>query len=195
MISYFFAYPAFLSYDVFNYFFDAKIVTKYYQNPYFHSALEYRFDTWLRFMRWTHRTYPYGPLWLLATIIPIFLGFDKLILTIFTFKIFNLIIFLGCLKMMQLILKKMKKPTSWMWAFVLNPITIYDFLISMHNESLMLFFLLASFYYLIQNEKTFIKKYFLPVFFLFLSVSVKYVTIIFLPACIWFLFSRKKITR
>jgi len=56
-----FSYPAF-SHDIFNYMFDARIVTKYYQNPYFHSALDFPNDLWTRFMHWTHRTYPYGPI-------------------------------------------------------------------------------------------------------------------------------------
>lgn len=182
---YLLAYPAFLSYDIFNYFFDAKILTKYFQNPYFHTALEYRYDTWLRFMRWTHRTYPYGPIWLAATVVPVFLGFDKLVLTIFTFKIFNLAVFLGCLKMMQLILKKIEKPASWIWAFALNPVVIYDFLISMHNESLMLLFLLVSLYYFVENKKV------LTIFFLLLSVGVKYLTIVFLPIYILLWLSKK----
>ena len=54
------AYNAF-SYDIFNYIFDAKIVTNYAQNPYEHKALDYPGDPMLSFMQWTHRTYPYGP--------------------------------------------------------------------------------------------------------------------------------------
>jgi len=183
---YLFAYPAFLSYDIFNYLFDAKILTKYYQNPYFHFALQYKFDTWTRFMRWTTRVYPYGPIWLLLTIIPVFLGFDKLVLTIFTFKIFNLAIFLGCIKIMQLILKKIEKPTSWVYAFALNPIIIYDFLISMHNESLMLLFLLISIYFFVGDDlrvvpQESIRSRVLCIFFLLLSIGVKYLTVVFLP--------------
>lgn len=185
LILYLFAYPAFLSYDIFNYFFDAKILTKYYQNPYFHTALEYRYDTWLRFMRWTHRTYPYGPIWLAGAIVPVFLGFDKFVLTILTFKIFNLLIFLGCLKILQLILKKIEKPMNWIWAFALNPIVIYDFLISMHNESLMLLLFLVSLYYFVESKKI------LTVFFLLLSVGVKYLTIVFLPIYIFLWISKK----
>ena len=72
------SYP-FLSHDFFNYIFDARIVTLYHQNPYFFKALDFPNDTWIRFMQWTHRTYPYGPVWLVLTIIPSFLGFGKFI--------------------------------------------------------------------------------------------------------------------
>jgi hypothetical protein len=189
---YFFAYPAFLSYDIFNYLFDAKILTKYYQNPYFHFALQYKFDTWTRFMRWTTRTYPYGPIWLLLTAVPVFLGFDKLVLTILTFKIFNLAVFMGCLKIMQLILKKINKPVEWIYAFALNPVIIYDFLISMHNESLMLLFLLMSIYFFVGDDlmvvpQNFARNRILSLIFLALSIGVKYMTAIFFPiyVAIW----------
>ena len=49
-----FSYNAF-SYDLFNYIFDAKIVTFYHQNPYEQKALDYFNDSWTNFMRSTHR--------------------------------------------------------------------------------------------------------------------------------------------
>jgi len=64
-----FSYP-FLSHDLFNYLFDAKIVTFYHQNPYILKALDFPSDPWLRFMHWTHRTYPYGPSFLFLTLVP-----------------------------------------------------------------------------------------------------------------------------
>src|SRR5476651_611256 len=68
-----FAYNAF-SYDIFNYIFDAKIITHYHQNPYIHKALDYPGDPMLSFMQWTHRVYPYGPLWLVLTAPLSFIG-------------------------------------------------------------------------------------------------------------------------
>ena len=52
-----FSYTAF-SYDIFNYIFDAKIITHYHENPYIHKALDYPGDPMLSFMHWTHRVYP-----------------------------------------------------------------------------------------------------------------------------------------
>ena len=82
-----FAYP-FLSSDLFNYLFDAKIILNYHLLPYTHKALDFPNDPWIRFMRWTHRYSPYGPLWLVMSLVPAFLGFGKFILNFFTFKIF-----------------------------------------------------------------------------------------------------------
>src|SRR3990170_1907849 len=58
-----FAYP-FLSSDLFNYLFDAKIILNYHSSPYTHRPLDFPQDEWLRFMRWIHRYSPYGLLWL-----------------------------------------------------------------------------------------------------------------------------------
>ncbi|MBI3366235.1 hypothetical protein HY041_01230, partial [Candidatus Roizmanbacteria bacterium] len=80
-----FAYP-FLSHDLFNYLFDAKIVTFYHQNPYFLKPLDFPNDQWLRFMHWTHRTYPYGPVFLGLSLIPSFLSLGKFILSFLFFK-------------------------------------------------------------------------------------------------------------
>ena len=77
-----FAYNAF-SYDIFNYIFDAKIVTHYHANPYIQKALDYPADPMLSFMRWTHRVYPYGPAWLGITIPLSFIGNNIFILTTF----------------------------------------------------------------------------------------------------------------
>src|SRR6185437_2612208 len=68
-----FSYNAF-SYDIFNYIFYAKIITFYHQNPYLHRALDFPQDKMLHFMRWTHVTYPYGPVWLGITIPLSFIG-------------------------------------------------------------------------------------------------------------------------
>ncbi len=71
-----FAYPAF-SHDIFNYMFDARIVTTYGLSPYQYKALDFPADLWIRFMHWTHRYYPYGPTWLLLTLPFSFSGFGK----------------------------------------------------------------------------------------------------------------------
>src|SRR3989338_3755047 len=94
MIFLFFAYPAF-SHDFFNYMFDARIVTTYHLNPYFYKALDFPADLWIRFMHWTHRTYPYGPIWLLVTLPFSFLGFCKFVLTLVLFKVMFLIFYLS----------------------------------------------------------------------------------------------------
>src|SRR3989344_9341708 len=100
-----FSYNAF-SYDLFNYIFDAKIVTHYQQNPYFHKALDYPMDPMLSFMRWTHRLYPYGPAWLGITIPLSLAGLNIFTLTFFIFKLMIGMFFLGCVYSLEKIINK-----------------------------------------------------------------------------------------
>ncbi|MBP9815567.1 MAG: hypothetical protein KBC63_04610, partial [Candidatus Levybacteria bacterium] len=90
-----FSYNAF-SYDLFNYVFDAKIITQYGQNPYEHKALDYPGDPMLGFMHWTHRTYPYGPLWLGITTPLSFLGGGYFLPTFYLFKLLMVGAYLLC---------------------------------------------------------------------------------------------------
>src|SRR3972149_7469943 len=101
----FFAYNAF-SYDLFNYIFDAKIVTYYNQNPYEHKALDYPGDPMLSFMHWTHRFFPYGPTWLGLTAPLSFIGMQFFLPTFFLFKILISMSFLGTVFFIGKILQK-----------------------------------------------------------------------------------------
>src|SRR6185437_11810090 len=80
-----FSYNA-LSYDLFNYIFDAKILTHYHLNPYQYMALNFPQDPMLGFMHWTNRTYPYGPIWLGLTVPLSFVGANIFIITFYLFK-------------------------------------------------------------------------------------------------------------
>ncbi|MDE2026022.1 MAG: hypothetical protein KGJ07_06005, partial [Patescibacteria group bacterium] len=101
----FFSYNAF-SYDFFNYIFDAKIFTHYHLNPYLYKALDFPGDPMLSFMHWTHRTYPYGPVWLLATFPLSFLGFQYFLPTFFLFKALVVGSFLGTVYFLDKTLQK-----------------------------------------------------------------------------------------
>lgn len=89
-----FSYNAF-SYDLFNYIFDARILSHYHLNPYFHKPSDFFNDPMLNFMRWTHRFYPYGPSWLVLTVPLTFIGMEYFLPTFFLFKILMGLSFLG----------------------------------------------------------------------------------------------------
>src|SRR5258705_3372112 len=99
-----FSYNAF-SYDLFNYIFDAEIITHYQQNPYIHKALDFPGDPMLSFMRWTHRVYPYGPVWLGLTVPLSYAGLGFFLPTFFLFKALAAAAFLGTLKFVGKIFK------------------------------------------------------------------------------------------
>ncbi len=181
-----FSYNAF-SYDLFNYIFDTKIITFYHQNPYIHKALDYMGDPMLSFMRWTHRTYPYGPIWLILTTPLSFLGFNFFLPTFFLFKIFNSLYFLGTAYFISKILKRVSPSLENLGVvlFALNPLVIIESLISSHNDTSMMFFAVLSVYLLIENKKL---KSLLSLLF---SIGIKFATVFLIPAYLYYLLKHK----
>ncbi len=159
----FFSYP-FLSHDFFNYMFDAKILTFYHQNPYFYKALDFPNDQWLRFMHWTHRTYPYGPIFLLITLIPSFLSFGKFILSFLFFKLTFVLFYLGAVYLLQ----KMNRRAAIIFAT--NPVVIIEGLVNSHNDLIGVSLALIGIYHLL-NKKGIKARLFFA-----LSVGIKYIT-------------------
>ncbi len=170
-----FSYNAF-SYDLFNYIFDAKIITYYNQNPYEHKALDYPGDPMLSFMHWTHRTYPYGPVWLLLTV-PLTLGIQFFLPTFFLFKGLASISFLGSVYFLGKILRKTspKDEIFGIVFFALNPLVIVESLVSAHNDIVMIFFAVWAIYLLVN------KKVLGSFLLLLLSIGVKFATLFLLP--------------
>ncbi len=149
-----FAYP-FLSHDLFNYMFDAKIILNYHANPYTHRPLDFPSDEWLRFMHWVHRYSPYGPLWLGGSLIPAALGFGKFILNFFTFKIFIGIFHLINSYLIFKILGKIKPNFQLLGTafYALNPTLLIEGVVNAHNDVVLASFMLASIYFLTFNKK------------------------------------------
>ena len=156
------SYPAF-SHDIFNYIFDARILVYHHANPYTSTALMFPQDSWTRFMNWTHRTYPYGPVFLPISVLVYILGLNKFILTLFWFKALMAAAYVGS---SYLIYKMAGK--KGLVLFALNPLIIYEGIVAGHMDVVMLFLALAAVYY---------KSRILWL----LSAGVKYVTILLWP--------------
>jgi hypothetical protein len=184
-----FSYNAF-SYDLFNYIFDAKIFTHYHMNPYLHKALDFPSDPMLSFMRWTHRVYGYGPMWLVLTIPFSFIGMNLFLPTFFLFKIMIGAGYVGSVYFIGKILKKIKPEHEilGMVFFGLNPLILIESLVSAHIDITMAFFSLFAAYKLTE------KKYVLAVLLLLFSVGIKFSTFVLIPlfAYIVYLIIRKK---
>ena len=184
-----FSYNAF-SYDLFNYIFDAKIITQYQQNPYEHKALDYAGDPMLSFMRWTHRVYPYGPGWLTLTTPLSFVGLQIFLPTFFLFKFLMAASFVGSVYFIGKILQKIKPERELFGIvfFALNPLVLIEALVSAHLDIVMIFFGLWAFYLLLT------KKYIFSLVVFAFSVSIKFATVFLLPVylMVWYLFYKKK---
>lgn len=171
-----FAYP-FLSSDLFNYLFDAKIITHYQASPYTNRPMDFAGDEWLRFMRWTHRYSPYGPLWLGMSLVPAFLGFGKFILNFLMFKV---MIATFHLLNTYIIFKTLKKISPQLvllgTAFYgINPLFLIEGVVSAHNDVVLATAMLASIYFLATGRKA------LSFLSLFAGAATKYIPILNLP--------------
>lgn len=167
-----FSYNAF-SYDLFNYIFDAKIVTHYHQDPYHHRALDYPSDPMLSFMQWTHRVYPYGPVWLGLTVPLSFVGMNFFLLTFFLFKFMIAGFYLGSVYLIYKINQKINPDYQVFNTvfFALNPLVIVESLVSSHNDIVMMFFALLGIYLY------FVKKKIFAILAIIISSQVKIPTI------------------
>ncbi len=176
----FLSYNAF-SYDFFNYIFDARIFTHYHLNPYFYKALDFPTDPMLSFMHWTHRVYPYGPIWLLATIPLSYLGLQFFLPTFFLFKFFTIGCFLAALyfldKTLALVAPKDRIVGFVLFAF--NPLVLIESLVSGHNDMFMMFLAICAFYLLAK------KRYLRALILLLLSIGVKFATAFLLPVFLY----------
>ncbi|MBA3723329.1 MAG: DUF2029 domain-containing protein [Candidatus Levybacteria bacterium] len=171
-----FSYNAF-SYDIFNYIFDAKIITEYGQNPYMQKALDYPQDPMLSFMRWTHRVYPYGPVWLALTVPLSFIGLQIFLITFLLFKLFIVASFVGCVYFIGKILQKVapEREVLGILFFGLNPLILVESVVSAHIDIVMMCAALWAIYF-------FVKEKYIPSYgMLFASIGIKFVTAALLP--------------
>ena len=182
-----FSYNAF-SYDLFNYIFDAKIVTYYNQNPYLHKALDFPGDPMLSFMHWTHRLFPYGPTWLGLTVPLSFIGMHFFLPTFFLFKMLISMSFLGTVFFIGKILRKVY-PDNEVFSvafFALNPLIIIESLVSSHNDIVMMFIVVWALHLLMN------KKYVRSTILFILSIGVKFATAFVLPIYILILYLQRR---
>lgn len=167
-----FAYPAALTFDIFNYITTARVVFFYQENPYIVYPIEFLNDPYLTFTRAANKTALYGPLWILLTGIPHFLGLGNFILTLFSFKMFIALFYFGTIYLMG------KLDKSAVLFFALNPLVIVESLVSSHNDIVMVFFVILSFYLFMQ------KKYMFSFFSIVGSILIKFATVFLLPVYI-----------
>lgn len=182
-----FSYP-FLSSDIFNYMFDAKIITLYHQSPYLHKALDYPNDDWIRFMRWVHRYSPYGPLWLVLSILPTLAGLGKFITTLFAFKLFIGAFHIVNSLLIYKILEKTNAKNILLKTslYGLNPLFLVEGVMNSHNDIVIATFLLLSVYFALKSKIT------ITTLSLFLGTLTKYITFLNLPWFIYYFYIDKK---
>lgn len=174
----FFSFPAF-SNDIFNYIATAKVTYLYRENPYIVMPIEIANEPMLDFTHAANKIALYGPSWILLTAIPHFAGLGNLILTIFVFKAFIILFYLG---LVWLIWQLSGKNTLSLAFFALNPLVVIETLVTAHNDVVMIFFALFSFYLLQRGKNLY------SIFSILSSIFIKFATIFLLPIYTYTLF-------
>lgn len=167
----FFSYPAMLSYDIFNYVATSKVLFFYHENPYIVMPIEFVGDPLLTFTHAANKIALYGPFWVLLTGIPYFLGFGNFIIILFSFKLFSLLFYLGSV----FLIWKISRNILSLILFSFNPLILIETLVSGHNDIVMIFLVLLSFFLLTK------KRIFLGISFFVLSIFIKYATVLLIP--------------
>lgn len=178
----FFSYPAMLSHDIFNYIATSKVLFFYRENPYVVMPIEFIGDPLLAFTHAANKIALYGPFWILLTGIPYFFGFGNFIAILFGLKLLNILFYLGTV----FLIWKISKNIMTLVLFSLNPLVIMETLMSGHNDIVMIFLVLFSFFLLMR------KKILLGILFFALSVLIKYATIFLIPVFVFMLWRTVK---
>lgn len=169
-----FSYPAMLSFDVFNYTTTSKVLFFYKENPYITMPIEIN-DSFLQYTRASNKVALYGPLWIALTGFPYVVSQNNVLFLLLSMKILVTTFYLG----IGYVIWKFSKNIRTTALFLLNPLVIIETIISSHNDIVMIFLALASFYMLF-------KKKLIYGFILFLSsLFIKYATIFLLPVFLW----------
>ncbi len=172
-----FSYPAF-SYDIFNYMFDAKTVLVYHKIPYSVIPLQFSgVEPWLSFMHWTHIPSTFMPFWILISLPAYILGFGYFLAILWSFKALMAAGYIVTTWFIWKILSKLDSGQAVRGAavFALNPLVIFETLVSGHYDIIMMAFAMISFF-LYHN-----KKRLLSFVFLAFSVATKIMTITLIP--------------
>lgn len=114
--------------------------------------------------------------------------FSKSVLgSLFVMKVLILLSQIVSIMLVQKILQQLKLPGKHILLYCLNPLVILELTGNVHFEAFVIAFVLASFYYLLNNKLT------LSAFFFSLAVCTKLLPLIFLPALIFYIDWRRSI--
>ena len=180
--------------DIFYYMGVGELNSVYGQNPYYVTIKDYcqnnpevtNQDSIMKqgnMNFWANTTVVYGPIAQLLFSSITKISFKNVDICILLFKIFNLIIhILNCY-----IIYKITKKIKFSIIYGLNPYIMLEFMGMVHNDIIVVFFVLMSLYFLLK------KKMLLPsVTFLAIATGIKYFTVLLLPVVVLYYYKDEK---
>ena len=181
----------FLSSDIYYYIGDSWLCSKYHENPYYTTVKDLQDrginDEILNNAGpWKNTVTVYGPLFNIISIILSYVSFGKITLALFIFKMVSLLIHI----INSYIIEKITKSRKYMLLYGLNPLILIELISNVHNDIYLILFLLLALYFLIRK-----KNIPLTVFFLALSMAIKFATILIVPFVLLYCFRKEKVPK
>ena len=181
----------YLSSDIYYYIGDSWLCSKYHENPYYTTVKDLQDrginDEILNNAGpWKNTVTVYGPLFNIISIILSYVSFGKITLALFIFKMVSLLIHI----INSYIIEKITKSKKYMLLYGLNPLVLMELISNVHNDIYLILFLLLALYFLIRK-----KNIPLTVFFLALSMAIKFATILIVPFVLLYCFRKEKVPK
>lgn len=180
--------------DIFYYMGVGELDAIYKQNPYYVTMQEYyeknsqiiENDNILKqgvSNTWADTTAVYGTIAQIIFKICALISFKNIDICFFIFKLINIIVHIANCYLIYKITRKKK----FSIIYGLNPFILLEFIGMVHNDVIIVFFVLLALYFLLKK-----KNIYLSVLFLALSTGIKYFTVLLLPIIILYTLERKR---
>ena len=176
--------------DIFYYMGVGELDAVYGQNPYYITIEEYyneNFeninDTILEKSAsnvWADTTVVYGPVAQFIFKICSFISIKNVDICLFVFKLVNLLIHLANCYLIYKISGKKKFSV----IYGLNPFILFEFIANVHNDIILVFFVILSIYFITKK-----RNIYFSILFLALATGIKYFTILLLPVVILYYYT------
>lgn len=172
--------PALPSDDIFSYILYGRISALHHANPLIATPADFPRDPFLSLVYWQNTRSVYGPVWLLlsggVSLLAEALG-GGLAVYIALFKLLGLLAHLANAALIWLILGRLapRRRLAGTLLYAWNPLCLFEFCASAHNDAVMLFFLLLGVYAIVRKQEA------LGLLAIGLSIATKIVPIALLP--------------
>lgn len=136
---------------------------------------------------WSNQTIVYGPIWPFICKILSGLSMGNLSVALYIYKLFNVILHLANTYLVYRITKNKKK---FALMYGLNPLVLFEGIVNVHNEILVIFFILLGLYFFVRK-----KNIPLTIVFFAFATAIKYFAMLLLPFIILYYYRKEKISK
>ncbi len=174
--------------DLYSYIYQSRVWTVFKASPYLIPYSHFPHDIYYDFLAnaWSHRTSPYGPLFLLIKSFFTYLLSFSIWANIYSIKLF----FIAINIINGYLVYRISDSKLAFYLYAFNPLILFEVAINGHNDVLFIFFILLSIFFFFKEKSN---GKLLSYMFLSFSFFIKYISFILLPVFVMFnLWQEKK---